>query len=154
MFWVGKFSFSTNRSIQLCGSSPNLGFLSTNSAEIPGNAGLMDSVQALKFIKENIEYFGGDPNRITVFGQSSGAGMVSALVISPAVPSDLFQRAIIQSGSIYGTWTYTNDHNTKNVQVLAQASGLNSQQSIDTLNEQFKKLKVSELLAAADKSRV
>lgn len=115
----------------------------------------MDSIQALKFIKENIEYFGGDPNQITVFGQSSGAVMVSALVISPAVPNDLFQRAIIQSGSIYSTWSYSTSSDViEDAQLIAKAAGMNPKRSISTLNQIFKKLSVSSLLMAANRSRV
>lgn len=131
----------------------NLGFLSTDSEEIPGNAGLMDSIQAFKFIKENIEHFGGDPNQITAFGQSSGAVLVSALVLSPAVPNDLFQRAIIQSGSLFGKWAYSSDL-VKDARAIALAAAVNPIQSTASLNQAFKKLKVSRLLTAADRSRV
>lgn len=74
-----------------------LGFLSTNTDDIPGNAGLMDVQLALTFVKQNIARFGGDPKRVTLFGQSAGAAIVSALTISPAVPKNLFHRVIIQS---------------------------------------------------------
>lgn len=113
----------------------------------------MDSIQAIKFIKENIEHFGGDPNQITVFGQSSGAAMISALVISPNVPNDLFQRAIIQSGSIFGTWTYSSEP-IEDACNFALTAGLNPTRSIGSLNQAFKKLKVSNLLQAASRSRV
>lgn len=131
----------------------NLGFLSTDSEDIPGNAGLMDSIQAFKFIKENIEHFGGDPKQITAFGQSSGAVLVSALVLSPAVPNDLFQRAIIQSGSLFANWAYSSDL-VKDARTIALAAAVNSIQSTASLNKAFKKLKVSRLLTAADRSRV
>lgn len=115
----------------------------------------MDSIQALKFIKENIEYFGGDSQQITVFGQSSGAVMITALVVSPAVPNDLFQRAIIQSGSIFATWTYSTDA-VEDARMIGEAAGLNrnSTRSISTLNRIFKNLSVSNLLKAASRSRV
>lgn len=113
----------------------------------------MDSIQALKFIKENIFHFGGDSQQITVFGQSSGAAMITALVISPAVPNDLFQRAIIQSGSIFGTWTYSTDA-VEDARKIGEAAGVNSAQSIPSLNGVFKKLSVSNLLKAANRSRV
>lgn len=129
------------------------GFLSTNSEEIPGNAGVMDCIQALNFIKENIAYFGGDPNQITVFGQSSGAALVSVLVISPAVPANLFQRAIIQSGSIFSSWAHSNDL-IENARTIAIAAGLNPMRSIPSMNQAFKKMNVSDLLKAAAKSRV
>lgn len=129
------------------------GFMSTKSKQIPGNAGLMDSVQALKFIKENIEHFGGDPNQITIFGQSSGAIMVSALVISPAVPRDLFQRAIIQSGSIFANWAYSTDP-VLDARNIAEAAGLNRNQSIAALNRAFMSMNVIDLLQAVHESDV
>lgn len=62
----------------------------------PANNGLLDQITALKWVKENIEFFGGDPNNITVFGESAGAMSVS---LFPAVPATkgLFQRMILQS---------------------------------------------------------
>lgn len=126
-----------------------LGFLSTNTEEIPGNAGQLDSIQALKFVKENIEHFGGDPNQITIFGQSSGAAMVSALLISPSVPGDLFQRAIIQSGSIFADWAYTTDPVT-DARQIAKEAGIDSNQSISALNREFMTMSVFDLLKAVD----
>lgn len=131
----------------------NLGFLSTNSKDIPGNAGLMDSIQALQFIKENVKHFGGDLNKITIFGQSSGAAMVSALVISPTVPQNLFHKAIIQSGSIFAKWAYTTDPVT-DARNIAQAAGLNPNLSLSSLNRAFMTMSVYELLKAVDKYQV
>ena len=72
-----------------------------------GNYGILDQVAALKWIKNNIEQFGGDPNQITVFGQSAGAGSVQALVASP-LTKGLIQGAISQSGGGLGSRrTYT-----------------------------------------------
>ena len=71
------------------------------SAESPhgvsGNYGLFDQVAALKWVHENIEQFGGDPNNITIFGQSAGAGSVQALCASP-LSKDLVSHAISMSG--------------------------------------------------------
>lgn len=127
--------------------------MSTNSKDIPGNAGLLDSIQALKFVEENVKHFGGDPDKITIFGQSSGAAMVSALVISPTIPEDLFQAAIIQSGSILGDWTFTTDPVT-DARNIAQAAGLNPNQTLSSLNRAFMTMSVYDLLKAVDKYHV
>lgn len=71
------------------------------SAESPngvsGNYGLLDQVAALKWIKNNIEQFGGDPENITIFGQSAGAGSVQSLCASP-MSRDMISHAISMSG--------------------------------------------------------
>ncbi len=71
------------------------------SAESPngvsGNYGLLDQVAALKWIKNNIEQFGGDPANIMIFGQSAGAGSVQALCASP-LSKGLISKAVIMSG--------------------------------------------------------
>lgn len=61
-----------------------------------GNYGLMDQIFALKWVKENIAAFGGDPDNVTIFGQSAGGGSVQAIMASP-LAKGLFKRAIIQS---------------------------------------------------------
>ncbi|XP_071093823.1 acetylcholinesterase-like [Haliotis cracherodii] len=73
-----------------------LGFLSSGDDRIPGNFGLMDQVLVLKWIKNNIKTFGGDPNQVTLVGESAGAVSVTYHLLSP-LSSGLFQRAIIQS---------------------------------------------------------
>src|SRR5688572_32406939 len=66
-----------------------------------GNYGMMDAIAALQWIKRNIAAFGGDPNNVTIAGESAGAIMVGALVGSPAAKG-LFNRAIGQSGGWMG----------------------------------------------------
>ena len=63
-----------------------------------GNAGMMDIVAALEWVRDNIANFGGDPKNVTIFGQSGGAGKVSTLLAMPQAKG-LFHRAIVQSGA-------------------------------------------------------
>lgn len=81
-----------------------LGFV--NLSNVPGaeeytdtaNLGLLDEIMALSWLKENAEAFGGDPERITIFGESAGGGSVSALMLAPQARG-LFKRGIMQSGT-------------------------------------------------------
>jgi para-nitrobenzyl esterase len=66
-----------------------------------GNYGMMDAIAALQWVKKNISAFGGDPNNVTIAGESAGAMMVGALVGSP-LAKGLFHRAIAQSGGYMG----------------------------------------------------
>jgi para-nitrobenzyl esterase len=63
-----------------------------------GNAGALDIVAALRWVRDNIRAFGGDPGNVTIFGESGGGGKVSVLLAMPAARG-LFHRAIIQSGA-------------------------------------------------------
>ena len=63
-----------------------------------GNAGSLDLVAALRWVRENIAAFGGDPGNVTIFGESGGGGKVSVLLAMPAAQG-LFHRAVIQSGA-------------------------------------------------------
>ncbi len=67
-----------------------------------GNAGLLDLVAALEWVKKNIAAFGGDASNVTIFGQSGGGGKVSTLLATPSA-AGLFHKAIIQSGSMLRT---------------------------------------------------
>lgn len=76
-------------------SHPLLSSESPNA--VSGNYGILDQVAALKWINKNIQQFGGDPNNITIFGQSAGAGSVKSLVASP-LSKNLVSKAISMSG--------------------------------------------------------
>jgi para-nitrobenzyl esterase len=67
---------------------------------IENNIGILDQIEALKWIKKNIELFGGDPNCITIFGISAGGWSVSTLMAIPAAKG-LFNRVIAQSGALH-----------------------------------------------------
>jgi len=73
-----------------------IGFIT--GGDVPPNLGLHDQILALKWIQENIASFGGDPAKVTIFGESAGGMSVSLLVLSP-LAKGLFHRAIAQSGS-------------------------------------------------------
>ncbi|WP_207669850.1 carboxylesterase/lipase family protein [Thermaerobacter sp. FW80] len=80
-----------------------LGFLYLEEAFGPdfagsGNLGILDQIAALRWVKENIAAFGGDPDQVTIFGESAGAGSVGVLLAAPGARG-LFRRAILQSGS-------------------------------------------------------
>ena len=64
-------------------SFPFLGFMCLPSDEAAGNMGILDQIMGLKWVQDYIVYFGGDPNRVTIFGQSAGGASVSHLMLSP-----------------------------------------------------------------------
>jgi para-nitrobenzyl esterase len=68
------------------------------------NAGLLDLVAALQWVKQNIAQFGGDPDNVTIFGQSGGGGKVTCLMNAPSAKG-LFQKAIVESGSYLSSFT-------------------------------------------------
>lgn len=74
-----------------------LGFLCLDTENIPGNAGMKDQVFALRWVKKNIASFGGDPDNITVFGESIGSMSIAFHLATP-MSRGLFNRAIMQSG--------------------------------------------------------
>ncbi|XP_072492071.1 cocaine esterase-like isoform X2 [Notamacropus eugenii] len=74
-----------------------LGFFSTGDEHAPGNWGYLDQVAALRWVQKNIAHFGGDPDLVTIFGESAGGISVSSHVLSP-MSKGLFHRAIMESG--------------------------------------------------------
>lgn len=90
------------------------GFFSTGDKYAPGNYGLKDQVEALKWVKANIKSFGGDPDRVTLSGIRSGAAMVGLHLISP-MSRGLFHRAMLLSGSPLNFWAFD-----KNPMILAK----------------------------------
>ncbi|XP_013868296.1 acetylcholinesterase [Austrofundulus limnaeus] len=81
------------------------GFLSLpDNKNIQGNAGLLDQRLALKWVASNIAAFGGDPMKVTIFGESAGSASVGFHILSPGSQS-FFQRAVMQSGSPNAPWS-------------------------------------------------
>uniref|UniRef100_A0A8B9JJP0 Carboxylic ester hydrolase n=1 Tax=Astyanax mexicanus TaxID=7994 RepID=A0A8B9JJP0_ASTMX len=74
------------------------GFFSTGDEHAPGNYGLLDQLAALQWVQENIQSFGGDPAKVTIFGESAGGVSVSLQILSP-MSAGLFRYAIAQSGT-------------------------------------------------------
>ncbi|XP_058890510.1 neuroligin-1 isoform X5 [Acipenser ruthenus] len=106
-----------------------LGFLSTGDQAAKGNYGLLDQIQALRWISENIAFFGGDPLRITVFGSGAGASCVNLLTLSH-YSEGLFQRAIAQSGSALSSWAVSFQP-AKYARMLATKVGCNLMDTVD-----------------------
>ncbi|KAJ8724754.1 hypothetical protein PYW07_015712 [Mythimna separata] len=73
------------------------GFMCLDTPEVPGNQGLKDQFMAMKWVKDNIEAFGGDANKITVFGESAGGHSIDLHLFSPR--DTVYDKVIIQSGS-------------------------------------------------------
>lgn len=80
-----------------------LGFLCLGIKEVPGNSGLKDQVAALKWINRNINKFGGDPMKVTIYGMSAGAASVEYQVLS-RLSKGLFHQTIVESGSATPVW--------------------------------------------------
>ncbi|MGI5216748.1 carboxylesterase/lipase family protein [Nocardia sp. CA-290969] len=83
------------------------GFLDLEGA--PANRGLLDVLAALAWVRDTVAVFGGDPDNVTIFGQSAGATIVGALLATPEAKG-LFRRAIMQSGSGTGAFTPEQAH--------------------------------------------
>jgi carboxylesterase type B len=101
------------------------GFLYMDHENAPGNQGLLDQNMALRWIYNNIQYFGGDSSKITIFGESAGSASVSLHMLSK-LSSNLFKSAIMQSGSSLAEWaTLENSVAIKRYTETLQALGCN-----------------------------
>nr|XP_046236837.1 neuroligin-2a [Scatophagus argus] len=109
-----------------------LGFLSTGDQSAKGNYGLLDQIQALRWLNENIGHFGGDPERITIFGSGAGASCVNLLILSHH-SEGLFHRAIAQSGTAISSWS-VNYQPLKYTKILARKVGCTYTETADLVD--------------------
>ena len=89
-----------------------------NNRSTTGNYGILDQMMALNWIKKNIHGFGGNPDEITIGGESAGGTSISILLTSPIVPDGTFQKTIIESGGLWPNLISTLEdaiHNTGTV---------------------------------------
>uniref|UniRef100_A0A8C6CMM7 Carboxylic ester hydrolase n=1 Tax=Moschus moschiferus TaxID=68415 RepID=A0A8C6CMM7_MOSMO len=111
-----------------------LGFFSTGDKHATGNWGFLDQVAALRWVQKNIAYFGGDPGRVTIFGESAGGISVSLHVVSP-MSQGLFHGAIMESGValLPGFTANSSDEVSKVVVNLSACGQVDSEALVDCL---------------------
>ncbi|KAJ6637789.1 Juvenile hormone esterase [Pseudolycoriella hygida] len=119
-----------------------LGFLSTGDENAPGNYGMKDIILSLKWVQDNIANFGGDPNDVTIFGESAGGAATHYLILSPEAKG-LFHKAISQSGSAINPWAYQPDPEAVAHQ-LAKDMGITFTDNADLIR-QLREAKPSEM---------
>ncbi|XP_078603964.1 neuroligin-4, X-linked-like [Branchiostoma floridae x Branchiostoma japonicum] len=126
-----------------------LGFFSTGDSTAPGNYGLLDQLEAMKWVRENIRAFGGSPDRVTIFGESSGAASTSLHLLSP-LSRGYFLQAILQSGASTSPWAvllpeYEPQKYTDKLAKQMGCSTQSTQELVDCLRE-----KTAEEVSSAD----
>ena len=137
---LGAFGFMTHPELSKESSK-------RNGKSISGNYGILDQVMALKWIHDNIAAFGGDPDKITIAGESAGGISVSILCASP-LARGLFRGAICESGSSF--WPVAENRNGNTAMLTAKAaekSGLEFQKKLNAKNiKQLRKVQAMEIV--------
>ncbi|KAG8298340.1 hypothetical protein J6590_016228 [Homalodisca vitripennis] len=129
-----------------CGA---FGFLSLESDDVPGNAGLKDQTLALKWVRDNIDSFGGDPKNVTIFGISAGGASVAYNLISP-LSRGLFHKAIIQSGFALNPWALQHDPKSRAIK-LAKVLGCEASEDPDFIVRFLQSVPADEIVGATQK---
>ncbi|KAF4531448.1 hypothetical protein B566_EDAN004219 [Ephemera danica] len=124
-----------------------LGFLSMQNDEIPGNAAMLDQVLALEWVNQYIQYFGGDPENVIIFGESAGAASVSLLALSP-LTKGLMKGVIAESGAALAAWAIDPDP-VYNAYGVAEQAGCNMT-SEESINACFMESDPCTILSAQD----
>lgn len=111
-----------------------LGFLSTEDEIVPGNMGLKDQNMALRWVSENIEWFGGNPQKITLVGLSAGGASVHYQYLSP-LSAGLFQGGISISGTALDCWTQARNslEKTKKLAALMGCPTISTREMVQCL---------------------
>ncbi|KAG5667419.1 hypothetical protein PVAND_015400 [Polypedilum vanderplanki] len=132
-----------------------LGFLSTGDENISGNFGLKDQAMAIKWVKDNIYAFGGDPNNIALMGQSAGAASVHLHMMSPWSCRN-FHKAIILSGNGIAPYAYVLKDPFQQARKYAIASGmkLTSEMTKQDLANYLRNVDTKTLLDATDSFKI
>ncbi|KAJ2940890.1 hypothetical protein O0L34_g10149 [Tuta absoluta] len=120
------------------------GFMCLDTPDVPGNAGMKDQVLALRWVQNHIESFGGDPQKVTVFGNSAGGMSAGLHIVSEN--EKLFNNAIIQSGPIYTDTLVSNTGNGDKVLELAKALNFET----DDVNEAVSFIKSVDVLKVVE----
>lgn len=128
------------------------GFLCLGTEFAPGNAAFKDKVAALRWIKENIPSFSGDPDNISVVGNSAGASSVEFLILSK-ITAGLFHKVISESGSAVSSWAIT-DFPIDTAEHYANQFGIHTNKNITALENFYKKLNVDDLKVTYKSSKV
>ncbi len=124
----------------------HLGDLGGDTFAHSGNAGMLDAVAALQWVRDNIDRFGGDPGRVMIFGESGGGQKVSMLLGSPPAKG-LFHRAVIESGP--GTKMMERDRATELARMLLAEVGLDAKRVRDLQALPLEKIMTAQFAVSA-----
>nr|XP_040229315.2 juvenile hormone esterase-like [Anopheles coluzzii] len=131
------------------------GFLSTGDRAASGNFGMKDQVMALRWVKKNIRAFGGDPNLVTIFGESAGGSSVQFQMLSP-LSRGLFHRAVSMSGSAISSWSVPIENPLMLARAQAKVLGIVDASELSTkeLVEQLREVDAVELTRSTERLKL